>query len=375
VTADLLVRGGRDSAGDPVEIAVRDGVVAASSDSDLPVLDAAGMTVLPGLLDLQVNGAAGVDLTLKPERLWEVAAALPAYGVTACLPTVITAPPEIRARALAALRAGPPDDRVTARPLGLHFEGPFLSPARPGAHPTHLLVEPDPALVAGWTADAGVAMVTLAPELPGALDLVAALTARGVVVSVGHTDATGDAVRRAVAAGARCFTHLFNAMPGPISREPGPAGVALDDPALVAGLIVDGHHLAPEMVRLAWHRLGPDRFLSVSDTTAALGLPDGPTRLGEQQVMLLEGAVRLADGTLAGSAASLAHCLGELVRTTGCTRAEAVATATTTPAALMGDTTGGHLRPGARGDLVLVRPGTFDVVATVVGGRIAIDRR
>jgi N-acetylglucosamine-6-phosphate deacetylase len=290
---------------------------------------------LPGLVDLQVNGAAGHDLTSDPERLWDVAAALPAHGVTAFLPTVITADPAVPARALEVLAAGPPPGWQGAEPLGLHVEGPMIAPTRTGAHPPQWLRDPSPELVAGWSREAGVAVVTLAPELPGALAVIRALVERGVVVSVGHTEASADEVAAALDAGARCFTHLGNAMPPVSPRAPGPVGVALGSD-VVAGLIVDGHHLDPWFVRTAWRALGPDRFLSVSDTTAALGLPDGPTRLGDQDVVLADGSVRLRDGTLAGSAASLLDCLRVLVAQTGCSVADAVATATTVPLGLLG---------------------------------------
>jgi N-acetylglucosamine-6-phosphate deacetylase len=195
---------------------------------------------------------------------------------------------------------------------------------------------------------------------------------RGVVVCVGHTDATAADVEAAVRAGARGVTHLGNAMPPLLAREPGPVGVALAGPDLVAGVIADGHHLHPATLRTYWRALGPARFLAVSDTTAALGLPDGPTRLGVQDVDVRDGAVRLADGTLAGSAADLSRCLALLMRTTGCTLAEATATATTTPARLVGDRTRGSLARGSRGDVVLVDTahGRFDVVATIVGGEV-----
>lgn len=297
------------------------------------------MTTYPGLVDAQVNGAAGIDLTAEPHRLWEVAAALPAYGVVAFVPTVITSDPAARAQALATLAGGPPAGWVGAEPLGLHFEGPMIAPTRKGAHPEHWLRPPSLALVDGWSRETGVLMATIAPELPGALDVIERLTAEGVVVSVGHTAAGTDQVLAAVEAGARCVTHLGNAMAPVSPRDPGPVGVALGGPAdtgLVAGLIVDGHHLDPHFVRAAWRSLGPARFLSVSDTTAALGLPDGPARLGDQDVVVADGTVRLHDGTLAGSAASVLDCLRILVAQTGCSVADAVATATSTPLALLG---------------------------------------
>ena len=287
-----------------------------------------------GLVDLQVNGAGGIDLTSEPERLWEVGALLPAYGVTAWLPTVITAAPGTPERALAALAAGPPPGYAGAEPLGLHLEGPFLAPARRGAHPPAWLRPPDAAAVTGWTREAGVALVTLAPELPGAIEVVETLVAAGVVVSIGHTDATAADVRRAVAAGATAATHLFNAMALGTARDPG-AALAVLDAGLVCGLVVDGHHLAPELVRLAWRVLGPDRLCTVTDAVAALGLPDGRTRLGDHDVVLADGAVRLDDGTLAGAASPLPRNLDLLRAIVGCSEDEALATATTTPLALL----------------------------------------
>ncbi len=288
----------------------------------------------PGLVDLQVNGAGGHDLTDAPERLWDVAAVLPAYGVTAFVPTIITSSPQSRARALATLAAGPPAGWRGAKPLGLHFEGPFLASTRKGAHPPQWLREPSLELIEGWSREAGVLIATIAPELPGAIAAIEALVGRGVIVSVGHTAATTAQVEAAVAAGARLVTHLGNAMPPLQAREPGLVGVALD--RMHAGVIADGQHLSPEFLRIAWRCLGPERFIAVTDTTAALGAPDGPAKLGDQDVLVAGGAVRLADGTLAGSAAGLPHCLRVLREATGATLAEALATVTTTPAALLG---------------------------------------
>ena len=296
-------------------------------------------TVVSGLVDAQVNGPPGIDQTPEPHPLWEVAAALPAYGVVAFVPTVITSDPAARDQALTTLRSGPPAGWSGAEPLGLHFEGPMLAPTRKGAHPGRWLRAPSLDLVDGWSRESGVAIATIAPELPGALEVIERLASRGVVVSVGHTEASGAEVDAALEAGARYLTHLGNAMPPLRAREPGPVGAAFGGDRLtgpVAGLIVDGHHLDPLFVRTAWRALGPERFLSVSDTTAGLGLPDGPARLGDQDVVVGAGTVRLADGTLAGSAASLLDCLRVLVAQAGCTVEEAVATATTTPLRLLG---------------------------------------
>ena len=315
-------------------------------------------------------------MTTDPERMAEVGLTLARHGVTAYLPTVITSAPEQRDRALAAY-PGAATAATGAFPLGLHIEGPMLDAARRGAHPERWLRTPSLELVAGWSREGGVVMVTLAPELPGALDVIASLVERGVVVSLGHTSASAEQVRAAVARGARCVTHLFNAMPPLHHREAGPVGVALGSHDLVAGVIADGHHVERLALQVAWSALGPTRFLAVSDATAALDLPDGPTILGERDVIVLDGTVRLADGTMAGSAAALPRCLQVMRETTGAPLADVLATATSTPAELIGDRTRGRLVPGCRGDLALwrVTSDALEPVATVVGGKVVHDAR
>lgn len=360
VREDVLLHGGR--------VAAR----GAAAPADATVVDATGLLVTPGLVDAQVNGAAGVDLTRSPQRTADVARALVRYGVTAFVPTVVTAPAGAVEAALAAAADLHDDDAGPAgraRVVGVHAEGPFLSPARRGAHPPAHLRTPDPAFTAGWSRAAGLVTATVAPELPGALDLVRDLTARGVAVWVGHTEATYEQVAAAVAAGAVAVTHLFNAMPGLGHREPGLVGAALGDGGLVAGMIVDGLHVHPAVVRAAWAALRPDRLMLVSDTTAALGLPDGPTVLGEHDVVLEAGAVRLAsDGvTLAGSGVGLDHCVRTLVAMTGCDPAEAFVAATRVPADLLGRPDLGRLEPGAAADVVLWTPDLAPAGVLVAG--------
>ncbi|HEY8547779.1 MAG TPA: N-acetylglucosamine-6-phosphate deacetylase [Acidimicrobiales bacterium] len=345
-------------------------------------LDATGCVVAPGFVDLQVNGAGGIDLTAEPERLWEVAALLPRWGVTSWLPTIVTSPEPVRERALATLRQGPPDPpdpsdlsgaapaAPVATPLGLHLEGPFLNPERKGAHVAAHLRSPDPALIAGWSRDAGVALVTLAPELPGALDLVRALVDRGVVVSLGHSSASTEEATAGVDAGARWATHLFNAMPPLHHRDPGLAGVALTDERLRVGLIADGLHVHPRMVRLAARALGA-RLTLVTDAVAALGVPPGPIRLGDLEALAAEDGVRLPDGTLAGSNLAMATAVANLQAFAGVDLGAAVHAAATAPAAVLGRAgERGVVAPGAVGDLVVL-DGDGRVVATVIGGRVA----
>lgn len=334
-------------------------------------LDAGGLYLAPGLIDLQLNGAFGFDFTADPAAIWTVAAKMPRYGVTAFLPAIITAPRAAIPAALAALAAGPPPGAALgARPLGLHLEGPFLNPGRRGAHPPRHLRLPDPAAARDWTPARGVRLVTLAPELPGARPLIEGLVASGVVVAAGHSAATFAEAQASLAAGVTYGTHLFNAMAPLDHREPGVAGALLADAHAVVGLIVDGAHVHPGMVYLAWRAKGPRQFSLVTDAMAGLGLGDGRYRLGERDVTVAAGTARLADGTLAGSVLSLDQALRNLRTITGCAVPEALAAAAEVPARVLGlSDRYGRLAPGAAADLVLLTPG-LEVVATWVGGRL-----
>lgn len=375
--SELVVRGAsvwRDGRWSEDDLWISDGVVSRAFDdtaSRAVVVDGSGLLAAPGFVDLQCNGALGIDLASAPERLWELAAHLPRWGVTAWLPTIVSTPPEVVERALSTLAQGPPAGWVGAVPLGLHLEGPFLAAPKRGAHPQSLLRPPDPETAAAWASAAGVALVTLAPELEGALDVVRGLVERGVVVSLGHSGATLDEARAAVDAGATWVTHLFNAMSPLHHREPGLPGVALTDERLHVGLIADGVHVHPAVVALAQRALG-HRLTLVTDSVAALGVPPGEQVLGRATVIVDDDAVRLPDGTLAGSNLSLDQAVRNLVAFTGCEAAAALAAASSAPARLLGDSSRGALHPGARGDVVLLTP-ALEVVATVIGGSVAFD--
>jgi len=338
--------------------------------AEAEIIDAAGCALTPGFIDLQINGGFGYDFTAAPETIWAVAAELPCYGVTSFLPTVITSPLQTVDQARAVV-ARPPAGFLGATPFGLHVEGPFLNPQKRGAHnPTHLRV-PDPAAVAGWSPETGVRLVTLAPELPGALAVVEALVARGVVVSAGHSAATYAEAQAGFAAGIRYGTHLFNAMSRLDHREPGLVGALLSAPEVAVGLIADGVHVHPALVGLVWRALGGHRLTLVTDAMAALGMPPGRYVLGEFEVAVDETSVRLADGTLAGSILSLDTALRNLVRFAGCSLGDALLPVTSTPAALLGlAERKGRLAPGYDADLTMLTP-QLAVALTVVGGRVA----
>jgi N-acetylglucosamine-6-phosphate deacetylase len=354
-------------------VCVVDGLVAADAARDARTFDVTDCTVAPGYVDLQINGAVGIDLTTDPARMWELAAALPRFGVTSFLPTIITSPPDVVVRALAVLATGPPAGWVGARPLGLHLEGPMIAPGRVGAHPAEHVVAPALGLLAGWSRKDGVAMVTLAPELPGALQVIAELVGRGVVVSAGHTDATEDEAHAAVRLGLSSVTHLFNAMAPLHHREAGLATAVLGDLDITASLIVDGLHVSPQMVRVAWRALGVDRCILVSDAAAPLGASPGRYVLGERPVVSDGRSCRTEEGGLAGGVVGLDGCVRNLVAMAGCTPAEAIGAATANPACLLGRSDLGSLDVGASGDVVVL-DADLAVVLTVVGGQVAYRR-
>lgn len=331
-------------------------------------------TLVPGLVDLQVNGYFGVELADADRAGWElVARQLPGTGVTAFLPTFITSPLDRLAAALrrsAGIVPGLPAE-AGARVLGIHVEGPFISRKRCGAHNPDWLAEPAPASVAALVeAGAGLLkLVTLAPELDGALAAIAQLATAGVAVSLGHTDAIASQVGPAVAAGARLVTHLFNAQRPLHHREPGLIGVALTDPRLSSGLIADLRHVSAEVIALAF-AAAPGRVFLVTDAAPCAGQPPGEYLLGGEPITLPpgEGAAPVrADGTLAGSALRLDAAVGNLVAA-GAGLAAAVAAATVIPAGLIGRPDLGRITAGAAADLTWLGE-DLRARATWIGGR------
>lgn len=358
----VLTDGGRIAAVGPVEHV--------PCPADAQVIDADGLLLTPGFIDLQFNGGFGQDFTADPAAIWPVAAQLPQYGVTAFLPTIITAPLETSAAGRRVVTEGRPAGYRGATPLGLHIEGPFLNPAKKGAHNPAYLRLPTLDAVADWSPQSGVRLTTLAPELPGALAVIEALASRGVLVSAGHSMATYDQAVAGFDAGVRYGTHLFNAMPSLLHRDPGLPGALLTDDRVTVGLIADGIHTHPAIVKLVWQALGPARLNLVTDAMAALGMPPGQHLLGDYMVTVDGTTCRLADGTLAGSILSLDQALRNLIAFTGCTLEEALPTITTTPARALGLAhERGQIAPGYVADLVLLSP-DLHVRSAIVGGEM-----
>jgi N-acetylglucosamine-6-phosphate deacetylase len=361
------------------DLVVVDGVITAVGSPAEPGpaerIDCAGLLVAPGFIDLQCNGAFGIDFTTEPSGIERVAADLSRFGVTTFLPTVVSSTMERRRAALDVMadlrgrRASASGASVAADPLALHFEGPMLSRHHMGAHvPAHVMALTMDELE-DWS-DAGVVgLVTLAPELPGAIAVIERLRRDGVVVSAGHTAMTPADLAAARSVGLSYTTHLFNAMAPFSHRSPGPIGSVLADDTLVAGIIVDGIHVDPTAVHLAWNALGPDRMSLVSDSSPALGLPFGRTHIAGFEIVYDETGVRTVDGALAGSALELDQAVRNLVSYTGCSLADALATVTSTPADLLGLTDRGRLREGLRADLVILEP-DGRLVATIIAGAV-----
>ena len=340
-------------------------------DSDLPsrVVDAG--IVAPGLIDLQVNGGFGEEVGDDPAALRHLAAQLPRTGVTAFLPTLITSPQELYPAAFAALTSA--HGAAGARVLGLHLEGPFLSPQRPGAHRCELIEAAGVDWLDWLPPNAVPRLVTLAPERAGALEMIRRLRERGTLVSLGHTDATDAAFRAGVDAGAEMATHLYNAMSPFGHRSPGAIGATLDDDRLTAGLIVDGVHCHPATVRVALRAKGIERICLVSDMMSATGMPPGRYSLGGREVVVDDTSARLADGTLAGSILTLDQAVRNVVAWTGTPVADVLRMASEVPARLLGLPRRGRIAAGFDADLTLFDD-RLTVTGTMVGGQTVYRR-
>jgi N-acetylglucosamine-6-phosphate deacetylase len=318
--------------------------------------------IVPGYIDVHVHGGGGAQCnTSDADELAAVAAFHARHGTTALLATTVAAPVgELEA----ALRAA---DRAPV--LGAHLEGPFLSRARPGAMDPEAFLDPDPVVLERLLAAGGVRMVTLAPELPGALSLVSRLADAGVVASLGHSDASYEEARAAARAGARSVTHLFNAMPPFHHRSPGIVGAALELDALTCELICDGAHVDPAVLRVALRAKGVSGVRLVTDAMEAAGLPDGTYRLGAAPVTVSGGrAVIAGTDTIAGSTLTMDAAVRGAVRFLGVAVEEAVAMASAAPARLLGlGERKGAIAVGWDADLVLLDE-ELRVLRTMIGG-------
>jgi N-acetylglucosamine-6-phosphate deacetylase len=305
-------------------------------------LDYPGATLAPAFLDVHIHGAAGHDvMEATPEALNTIGRFLAAHGTGSYLATTVTAPLDATFRSLSGLAKlltkTPGLAAGSATPLGIHLEGPFLSHAKRGVHPPEFLLAPDIALFDRFfeAAEGLIRLMTLAPELPGAVELAAHATSRGVRVSVGHSNATAEETRAAIAAGAVSATHTFNAMRPLNHQDPGILGVVLTHDALFAEIICDGVHTAPEIVDLWWRAKGPRRAILVTDAMSATGMPDGEYQLGGFTVQVADGRASLGD-VLAGSVLTLDRALANFLEFTGANLEQGLRLLTGNPAEMTG---------------------------------------
>lgn len=354
--------------------------------------DFGGDVIAPGYLDLHIHGSAGYD------AMDESAAALPAiekliarHGVTSYFPTTVTAPLDDTLRALERLadaierreadsirggRANKDEDEAgnhnvgepRARPLGIHLEGPFISHAQRGVHPPQSLLAPTLSLFEQfWQAARGwIRMITIAPELEGAPEVIAEAARRGICVSLGHSDAGFEAAERGITAGARHATHTFNAMRSLDHRSPGILGAVLTDGRLSADIIADGVHLDPAIVKLFARAKGPELTVLITDAISATGMPDGRYRLGSFEVDVHNSRC-MANGRLAGSVLTMDRAVRNLARFAEWNLPEAVAAASKNPARVAGIANKGILTVGADADFVVLNAGG-EVLRTFIGG-------
>lgn len=329
--------------------------------------------LVPGFLDLHIHGGAGYDvMENNPQGLAAMEKLLARHGVTSYYPTTVTAPMDTTLHALERLadeiEGGGRESGVRARPLGIHLEGPFISHLRRGVHPAENLL---PAKVETfqrfWQAARGhIKIMTIAPEIEGALDLIAFAAESGVCVSLGHSDADLATTRKAVLAGARHATHTFNAMRPLERRDPGILGEVLTNPVLSADIIADGIHLDPAIVKLFLAAKGDAGSVLITDATSATGMPDGSYRLGNLEVELKQGRCMAGD-KLAGSVLTMDAAVRNVMRFAGWSLPQAVAAATSNAARVLKLEQSGRLTEGLAADLAVLNP-KGEVKATMVNG-------
>jgi len=380
--ARLVVAGSLAGPEGPATILVEDGTIArilpGHPPVDGPVVGEGCDVVTPGLIDVHTHGAAGVQ-TIDGDvgALRRLGAFYATHGVTAYLATIGGSPPAIEAglRAARDLIIGDPREPAGAQCLGAHLEGPFINCCCPGAFDPASIIAPDLAVFERYAATAAGTLrhITLAPEVAGQHDVIRAAGRAGITCSAGHSAATETQMLEAIELGVGAVTHMFNAMPPMHHRDPGIVGVALTDPRLVAELIADGVHVHPRIIELLNVAKTPQRIALVTDSIAATGLSDGDYHFEERPITVHNRQARLADGTLAGSTLTLDDAVANFAAYAGISWDDAVVSATTTPARLLGiDDRKGRLDVGYDADLVGWSPG-HRVRWTIVRGRPVPD--
>lgn len=379
----LVIRDGRIES---VEARAIDGPAGATR------IDCTGQVIVPGFIDVHVHGVEGIDVLDGGSAVAEIAAKLPKFGVTAFCPTSIACDPQVLAGLLSAVAAAQASRSPrAARVLPAHLESNFINPDWNGAQPRRCLRKPRESVEEGRSLKAegafsardildvieqhraATGILTLAPELPGGLDLVRDFVAAGHRVSIGHSGATFEEAREAIEAGVRHATHLFNRMSPMAPRSPGVVGAVLDSDAVAAEIICDGYHVHPALVAMAVRVKSVRRMMAITDGTAGSGLPAGSrTRLGDQTILVTGRNAELEDGTLAGSVLTMDGAFRTLATRVGLSLPDAARMCATTPAAELGLADTGSLASGFMADLVVLGPG-LTVRQTYISGVPAVE--
>ena len=380
ITAARLIAPEREIA-NPI-VTVEDGVItriASRAEAEVPFghhVDFDGCTLAPAFFDVHIHGSAGHDvMEATPAAFTAIGHFLGRRGVGAYLPTTVTAPLDATLRSLAGMAKFMGSVKYGARPLGIHIEGPFLSPHKKGAHPANLLLTPSVELFDRmWQAAEGkIRLMTIAPELPGAEEVIAHATSLGVRVSMGHSDADSDAAKRGVEAGAVSATHTYNAMRSFDHRNPGLLGEVLANDHLFAELICDGLHVAPNAVRIYWKAKGAERAILITDAMAAAGMPDGNYKLGELDVRVKNGVCIIGENTLAGSTLTLDRAVKNFAAFTGAAIADVSRLASQNPARMTGFASEvGSLAVGRAADITVLSSEN-EVVDTILRGEMLVN--
>jgi N-acetylglucosamine-6-phosphate deacetylase len=335
--------------------------------------------IIPGFIDLHIHGANGADtMDGTKEALGKIASSLPKEGTTSFLATTITQNQELIDKVL--VNAGEyiyhSQMDGKAEILGIHLEGPFINPNKAGAQPIQHIIPPDMNLFEKWleSSKQNIVVVTLAPEQLGGMELVQFLMRKGIIASIGHSDATFTEVNQAIRAGATHITHLFNQMRGLHHREPGVVGAAFLQNELMVELIADGIHVSPEMVKLSYQQITSERLILITDAMRAKSLGEGEYELGGQKVFVKNGEALLSDGTLAGSVLTMGDAFKNIIKYTGCSIEDAIKMSATNPAKQIGVfDRKGSLKEGKDADLVILDE-NLEVYMTFCKGQLAYHK-
>lgn len=357
------------------DILIKDGKITEIKDNisvnDEEIIDAGGKTIIPGLIDVHIQGAGGADILDGTEgSILNMSGTLARLGTTGFLGTTVVKPKEDNAH-LRVARELVNKELNGAYLLGFHLEGPFINPKKKGGLAPDSIYDSTPERMEEIFSVLGdsLKMMTIAPEMPENLEIIKTLAQHNVVPSFAHSDATYEEAKKGIEAGICHVTHIFNAMPAISHRSPGPLAAIFEDKTISAQIIGDGHHLHPSIVNIVYRMIGAERCICITDGMQAMGLPDGLYVYNGREYSSIEGAAKYNDGTLIGSTMSLLNIALKFKSFTNCTFAEAINTVTKNPAKLLGfEGKKGCITLGADADMVLLNP-DFSVNTTLINGK------